>query len=191
MKLRVFVSLFLCLSLAAGLTANAATQDKCAACHKTGVPAMTPQFHSKHLGMNMNCQSCHTVQEGVLIVERTGKDPLKLSEDDQDVLIDVFSAEKEKSAARRHLTAGLNCQACHPEGVQADARLPNTQCESCHGSQSEIAKKTGGDNPKNPHQSHQGAIDCALCHKGHQKAESYCLSCHQGFEQAMPESKLK
>lgn len=190
MRLHALFLLLLFSSVGTAFAGNS-YQEKCSVCHKTAVTPSGIGFHSKHLAKNLNCENCHRVEGTVLLVDRQGKESLKITEDDKDVLIDVFSAEAEKSAAHRHLSSGLQCDSCHQGEIKADAQVKNERCESCHGAQADIAKKTGGKDPKNPHQSHQGKIDCVLCHKGHQTAQSYCISCHPGFEQVMPESKGK
>lgn len=32
-------------------------------------------------------------------------------------------------------------------------------------------------------------LNCNQCHVGHGTAKSYCLECHQNFNQTMPEAK--
>lgn len=83
----------------------------------------------------------------------------------------------------KHIAAGLNCTACHAESPPAKAP-DNSACIRCHGSYSELAAKTGADQP-NPHASHLGEIPCASCHHIHQASVTYCAQCHN-FDMKTP-----
>jgi fumarate reductase flavoprotein subunit len=91
--------------------------------------------------------------------------------------------------------ARINCKECHvesdPKSVTPEEALAtvNKQCISCHGNAEKLAKELA---PKlanryiNPHASHLVAIDCTVCHAGHDRpGESYCLKCHD-FNMPMP-----
>jgi hypothetical protein len=76
----------------------------------------------------------------------------------------------------KHIGAGLTCDSCHRDAVAPNAP-EMTVCTGCHGSYSQIAAKTGSDQP-NPHASHLGKITCAACHHVHRASESFCDQCH-------------
>ena len=91
--------------------------------------------------------------------------------------------------------ARIKCKECHvesdPKSVTPEEALAtvNKQCISCHGNAEKLAKELA---PKlanryiNPHASHLVAIDCTVCHAGHDRpGESYCLKCHD-FNMPMP-----
>ena len=67
--------------------------------------------------------------------------------------------------------------------------VSNEVCQTCHGSYEGLANKTRSDKKANPHESHQGKLECSRCHKGHETARSYCAECHANFNQVMPEIK--
>jgi fumarate reductase flavoprotein subunit len=86
------------------------------------------------------------------------------------------AAQDEAFTADRHLARGVECNQCHGEGE----KIPVTkeQCLSCHVSYAVVAKRTKSLEP-NPHDSHQGEIECNQCHKGHKADENFCKSCHK------------
>ena len=80
--------------------------------------------------------------------------------------------------ADRHVERGVACEACH--GVktpQAGATVETAQCNSCHKSLDEVAKRTAKLDP-NPHYNHLVGLNCTECHRGHQKSVNMCASCH-------------
>lgn len=78
-----------------------------------------------------------------------------------------------------HHLAGIECAGCH-ENPEVPAPLKTGDCLSCHGSASEIAGQTAGQEP-NPHDSiHYGPyLDCGLCHHVHRESENFCNQCHE------------
>jgi hypothetical protein len=77
----------------------------------------------------------------------------------------------------KHLESGLTCIDCHQSDTPTD-KAPVSACNSCHGTYTEIAELTQGIDP-NPHDSHQGEIDCDKCHRSHQPSVNYCSECHE------------
>ncbi|WP_224981676.1 cytochrome c3 family protein [Geomonas agri] len=83
-----------------------------------------------------------------------------------------------------HSLANITCEQCH--GKDHEREVPTMeQCVACHGSTIQLAEKTKGVKPRNPHISpHYGTeLDCNFCHHQHAKSENYCLQCHAfGFK---------
>ena len=70
----------------------------------------------------------------------------------------------------RHVERGVACEACH--GVktpQAGATVETAQCNTCHKSLDEVAKRTAKLDP-NLHYNHLVGLNCTECHRGHQKS---------------------
>ena len=78
--------------------------------------------------------------------------------------------------ADRHAAKSLACDACHAESPPAKA-VATAKCQSCHGNHEKVAARTEKVEP-NPHQSHQGPMDCAECHHLHKASEDACSKCH-------------
>ncbi len=82
----------------------------------------------------------------------------------------------------KHKAAGLNCGACHAENPPPMAP-PMLTCMNCHGKYEVIAEKTRNVTPHNPHESHQGEVECGECHHVHKASVDFCGQCHQfGFK---------
>ena len=85
--------------------------------------------------------------------------------------------------ADRHVKAGVKCAACHGEKNEiSDPSIE--QCTKCH-VPAQVAEKTKGIKPQNPHVSpHYGnELDCVLCHTQHSEPANYCDQCHKfGFK---------
>jgi len=45
---------------------------------------------------------------------------------------------------------------------------------------------THGGIEANPHQSHNGELDCAVCHHMHKASEKYCIQCHSQYDFKVP-----
>lgn len=169
---------------------QAKTLDDCMMCHQKAAPALSAMLHAKHTE-KAPCSMCHEVKDGKLFAKGV-KTPLgEVSEDLFDLYAELGGGDV-KGTARLHETKNLSCVNCH--GVktpQEGAVVDNAVCEKCHGAQADLAKRTV---PKikeqNPHASHQGALTCSKCHAGHSTPKSYCLECHNNFDQVMPESKI-
>ncbi|MDW7673326.1 MAG: cytochrome c3 family protein [Bacillota bacterium] len=81
-----------------------------------------------------------------------------------------------------HLNAGLECDTCHSELPEEGApdTPPQETCLSCHyGSYDELANTTKYLVELNPHNSHDGQLDCDWCHKAHEPFNNYCGECHE------------
>ncbi len=78
--------------------------------------------------------------------------------------------------AEKHKVAGKKCAACHVESPPADD-VGTAKCLECHGTREKLAAKTEKADP-NPHQSHQGDLDCNACHHVHKASENNCEKCH-------------
>jgi fumarate reductase flavoprotein subunit len=85
--------------------------------------------------------------------------------------------------SEKHKTASLECNACHKENPPKVA-APMATCIACHGGTYEkLMEKTQAVKPHNPHQSHEGEIECGECHRVHKPSVDYCERCHQfGFK---------
>jgi hypothetical protein len=76
----------------------------------------------------------------------------------------------------RHAAKSLACNACHAEDPPTKA-VGTAKCQSCHGNHEKVAARTEKVEP-NPHQSHQGPMDCAECHHMHKASDDACARCH-------------
>jgi fumarate reductase flavoprotein subunit len=90
----------------------------------------------------------------------------------------TIGAEQQQAAftADRHLARGLVCEQCHGSGEKKP--VTKEQCLLCHVSYARVAKRTKNLDP-NPHDSHQGEIECNKCHSGHKADASFCGTCHK------------
>ena len=101
-----------------------------------------------------------------------------------------------------HAQKGFVCLDCHEqEAVEEvhrsangsatsikERKFPTEPCLGCHGSYADLiaptkdstALKVIADVVVNPHDSHQGEVDCYYCHKMHKKIKpiNYCYECH-------------
>ncbi len=78
--------------------------------------------------------------------------------------------------ADRHVAKGVKCESCHKAGPNAAPK--KADCLACHGgTYAKLAEKTDK-LEVNPHDSHQGEIECSKCHKGHKPAVLECARCH-------------
>ncbi|PKN33553.1 MAG: hypothetical protein CVU61_12725 [Deltaproteobacteria bacterium HGW-Deltaproteobacteria-19] len=94
---------------------------------------------------------------------------------------DPASAPKGKFMADRHQDRGVTCDKCHKESPPK-AAVPTKVCFECHGDYDRLAQRTKQVEP-NPHASHEGKLDCEVCHHGHKPPTDHCGSCHSfGFK---------
>ncbi len=75
-----------------------------------------------------------------------------------------------------HTAKGLACTVCHPK---PDVMPDTATCSGCH-PKDQLAEKTAGVKPHNPHISpHYGKdLDCVNCHVGHEASVNFCVQCH-------------
>jgi nitrate/TMAO reductase-like tetraheme cytochrome c subunit len=102
--------------------------------------------------------------------------------------------------AHEHQRAGIPCQTCHPQDMQAllreqqvnlqagstvmivDSAWADDECLACHGDVATLAERTQALDP-NPHASpHLGEVECVQCHRMHKTSEYACAECHEGVE---------
>ena len=76
----------------------------------------------------------------------------------------------------RHKTEGVSCVDCHQENPPAK-QIPMARCVECHGDYKKMAHLTQKIEP-NPHEHHEGTLDCNRCHHVHKKSVDFCLECH-------------
>jgi len=100
------------------------------------------------------------------------------------VLVDASTlwAAERPLLEEKHTGAGLACNACHVERPPR-AAAPAAQCLTCHGGDYEkLVRLTEKVKPHNPHESHQGEMECGACHHVHHASVDFCGQCHQfGF----------
>jgi fumarate reductase flavoprotein subunit len=89
---------------------------------------------------------------------------------------DPAAAPQGKFLADRHQERGIQCDRCHKESPPK-ATVPTKVCFECHGDYDKIALKTKDVHP-NPHASHEGNLDCEVCHHGHKPPRDHCAGCH-------------
>jgi len=96
--------------------------------------------------------------------------------------------------AHAHKQAGVSCHDCHEssipvqmeEGVKyitGDFETPmktrefsKEMCLKCH-NYNEVKAKTNFEE-SNPHDSHNGDLECFKCHKMHESSNVFCAKCH-------------
>lgn len=90
------------------------------------------------------------------------------------------SAPSSKFLDGRHLAVGQTCEGCHGAlPAEGAPKPPDTaKCLSCHGGSDALAARTAALADRNPHNSHDGQLDCAKCHGVHKPFEYYCNTCH-------------
>jgi hypothetical protein len=101
-----------------------------------------------------------------------------------------------------HAQAGFDCLDCHEQEVLEEVHgtvnfsatsvnereFPKQFCLDCHGSYAALIARTKESNALtdidnvsvNPHDTHEGEVDCYYCHRMHKKVEpiNYCYGCH-------------
>lgn len=166
---------------------NGFSASDCAVCHQKQNNLPFNFLHSRHKGP-VSCNSCHDEKYGKVDLNLAPNSEVKVSKDDFELFGELLDAEK--SSADLHLKKGLSCSACHKAIPTEGAEVGKEICLFCHGSYEAIATKTQVPGKMdNPHESHQGNLECNRCHSGHSAAKSYCLECHSNFKQTMPESR--
>jgi hypothetical protein len=86
------------------------------------------------------------------------------------------SAADAKFLGDKHKAAGISCDSCHKE-TPPKQEVPTAVCLGCHGTYEALAKKSEKVEP-NPHDSHEGKLDCGVCHHSHKASELSCSRCH-------------
>lgn len=100
--------------------------------------------------------------------------------------------------ANSHAKAEVKCHDCHEsslsiqteEGIKyitgnyespmKTREFPKEMCLKCH-NYNDVKAKTvfPEDNGSNPHDSHNGDLECYTCHKMHEPSKALCMDCHQ------------
>ncbi len=81
----------------------------------------------------------------------------------------------------KHKEIGIHCEGCHKESPPQN-KVPKAVCQGCHGDYKMLGEKTEKVDP-NPHRSHEGGLDCSVCHHSHKPSEDHCADCHNfGFK---------
>jgi nitrate reductase cytochrome c-type subunit len=94
------------------------------------------------------------------------------------------SVVADNNLADRHARKGLKCAQCHVEKVPSEAPKMD-RCLKCHGGSYEELGKSSAEKQPNPHYTHVGDRECAVCHKGHTAPEFFCNDCHR-FKVQLP-----
>lgn len=106
--------------------------------------------------------------------------------------------------AHVHAKVNVACQDCHQRSVRdglrelasvatglyelplKDRSVNRDTCLRCHGSDEVLAARTqqliGPDGfalGRNPHDSHWGPLECAVCHRMHRPSQDFCSNCHR------------
>jgi cytochrome c nitrite reductase small subunit len=107
----------------------------------------------------------------------------------------VASAANPVRLAAVHTQASVTCQQCHPQGTGQlvseiasnisyhdsapldPIKFDSQACLNCHGTYAQLAARTQN-LERNPHDSHQGQLDCRNCHQVHADSVYYCGQCH-------------
>lgn len=133
------------------------------------------------------CGTCHNVMGPMVESYLTGK-----------------TADGITTLDHAHAQANVQCKDCHDYPLPAEIRsginyiIGNYEvplatrkfgttefCLRCHVSYEKLAERTVNYDPatgRNPHDSHNGELDCMTCHKVHQQSELYCVQCHSDMK---------
>lgn len=97
--------------------------------------------------------------------------------------------------ANSHAKAGVSCHDCHESSLSIQTseglkfitgnyenpmktrEFPKEMCLKCHNYDDVKAKTNFKDS--NPHDSHNGELECYECHKMHEPSKVLCAQCHQ------------
>lgn len=87
------------------------------------------------------------------------------------------ASEKVFLADRHAAHSGVACADCHNGMANPKEKASVAACLQCHDGYKGMAEATK--NLKvNPHDSHEGEIECTACHKPHGRSVDYCEQCH-------------
>ncbi len=88
------------------------------------------------------------------------------------------AASGDKFLADRHAADnGVACADCHDGKENPKEKAGIGACLECHDGYKGMAEATRNLDV-NPHDSHEGEIECTECHKPHGKPVDYCEQCH-------------
>ena len=109
-----------------------------------------------------------------------------------------------------HLQAGVQCKDCHdypvsaeissgvnflmgnynvgPDGKLLKVQYDDQMCLDCHISYAFMGRATDY-LFRNPHNNHNGELECRACHMSHEAQIDFCSSCHSNGGQRMIEDK--
>lgn len=114
----------------------------------------------------------------------------------------VDSLQNSSLMVSAHAQKGFVCLSCHEQELLAEVHedldpsttsieermFPQEFCLGCHGSYTDLITLTEDSEALtsivnvavNPHDSHEGEVDCYYCHKMHEtvKPVDYCFGCH-------------
>lgn len=116
----------------------------------------------------------------------------------------LASYEEGSLLAKKHADEDIGCQDCHEETlgkkikkgvkfVTGNYETPMEKrdfgtmefCLDCHNDPEKVEKdfetvkaETVFEDGSNPHENHNGDLDCNVCHNMHQKSEVLCQDCH-------------
>jgi nitrate/TMAO reductase-like tetraheme cytochrome c subunit len=119
-------------------------------------------------------------------------------------MVDSYLSDKSTSLDHLHEKATIQCKQCHDyplskeiasgiNFITGNYTMPLSYnkiatkefCLKCHGSYDKLAKLTANYDPdsgRNPHESHNGELDCYNCHKSHGQSTLYCSQCHSDMK---------
>lgn len=93
------------------------------------------------------------------------------------------NASAQDFMADRHIKRGASCVDCHGTGApEHGAFVDMSACMKCHGTYDKVAASTQSLGKRNPHDSHIGQLECAVCHHGHSQPVLYCSNCHTDLD---------
>ena len=72
----------------------------------------------------------------------------------------------------------LRIKSAHSSDVSVKAPKMAT-CLKCHGGSYEELGTASAEKKPNPHYTHVGDKECAVCHKGYKAPEFFCNDCHK------------
>lgn len=89
------------------------------------------------------------------------------------------SMSDEFLAGKHEKNVGAECSDCHGESTTGEVDTQEV-CLGCH-EQADIeerGEKLIDKLHRNPHKGHYPDLSCSECHKGHEKEQNFCDSCH-------------
>ncbi|MHB8068870.1 MAG: cytochrome c3 family protein [Desulfobaccales bacterium] len=173
--------------------------ESCLDCHtphigeEAKIRPFAATMHMKHIQakVDLDCIACHAGARN-LDFSLPGFPLGKITSGEYDFYEKAFrlwSTSPRLDAL--HMRNQVTCTSCHGSNLpNAGDTVEKDRCLVCHKSYEDLAKKTKPAKfpERNPHKSHIGEIDCALCHKAHKPSASYCLECHQEYKMPMKDA---
>jgi nitrate/TMAO reductase-like tetraheme cytochrome c subunit len=128
------------------------------------------------------CASCHIMEKNVnSYLSSNNMDNIHAQANVQCKDCHDYSIPAEVSSGIRYITGNYSVNS---KGELLPVSYSDDMCLKCHISDEYIAKATDFLH-RNPHKSHNGYLDCKVCHISHGDQINYCGTCHDNGGQRM------